>query len=66
RRLFLQAGWTMGNTFAEWNTKLSSDRYINGVGISAGYNSVIGPVSLTFMTSGRHDFLTYFSAGYSF
>ncbi|MEJ2722203.1 MAG: patatin-like phospholipase family protein, partial [bacterium] len=42
RRLFLQAGWTMGNTFAEWNTKLSSDRYINGAGVSAGYGSVIG------------------------
>ncbi|UCH83497.1 MAG: patatin-like phospholipase family protein [Candidatus Latescibacterota bacterium] len=63
---FLQAGWNIGNTFEEWNTTLSTSRYINGGGLTLGANTVVGPIIFTIMTSDRHDILTYFSAGYTF
>ena len=65
-KMFVQAGWTIGNTFDEWNTKLAMDSYINGAGLTLGTNTLLGPIFLTIMTSERHDFLTYFSAGYNF
>jgi NTE family protein len=65
-KFFLQAGWTIGNTFDEWNTKLAMDRYINGAGLTAGLNTFAGPIIFTIMTGERHDILTYFSAGYNF
>jgi NTE family protein len=58
--------WNAGNTFDEWGSDLAENRYINGGGLTLGLDTLAGPVELTVMTSERHDFLTYFTAGYKF
>lgn len=39
---------------------------ISGYGISYGYNSLIGPIELTFMSSRQNNFLVYLNVGFWF
>jgi len=58
--------WNAGNTFDEWTGDLADNRYIHGGGLTLALDTLLGPVELTVMTSERHDFLAYFTAGYKF
>jgi len=58
--------WNAGNTFDEWTSDLGNNRYINGVGLTLALDTLLGPVEFTAMTSEKHDFLAYFTAGYKF
>jgi NTE family protein len=66
KEVFISLTWNAGNTFDEWNTTVEGSRFINGVGLSLGVDTFLGPVDLTIMTSEVNDFLAYFSAGYRF
>jgi hypothetical protein len=58
--------WNAGNTFDEWSSDLANNRYVNGAGLTYALDTLLGPFELTAMTSEKHDFLAYFSAGYKF
>jgi NTE family protein len=66
KETFVILQWNAGNTFDEWNTKIAGSRYVNGFGLTLGFDSIVGPFELTLMTGDEHDFLAYFSAGYKF
>lgn len=49
------------------DNELTFDKYLSGIGLSAGYDSGIGPISLTFMYSGEADRISgYVNIGFPF
>jgi NTE family protein len=66
KEIYVVLVWNGGNTFDEWSSDVASNRYINGAGLTLGVDSIAGPLEATVMTSEKHDFLFYFSAGYKF
>ena len=44
----------------------AKDNFMNGIGLTAAYNSFIGPVEITAMKSNVNSFLLYFTVGFWF
>jgi NTE family protein len=66
RGKYIQLIWNAGNTFDEPELEFGEGRYIHGGGLNLGVDTLLGPIELALMTGSEHDFLTYFSIGYTF
>lgn len=64
--LFVQLRFNLGNTFDRWRWDVDPERFKAGFGLTVGLSTPLGPVELTAMGSGRHEFLTHLNLGYTF
>jgi len=56
----------IGNTSNRWQNLFIRDRYVTGIGITAGAVTPIGPIELTAMGGSENPFMLYFNLGYKF
>lgn len=64
--IYLTLTGNIGNTFEEWNSDFSLNRYKKGIGLMLGADTPLGPAQINVMTGTGNSFLTYINLGFVF
>lgn len=65
-RKYLEIYGGLGNTFSNFEIDPSQNKYLSGLGIRIGAETIIGPVELSASTSSRNNVQIRFQMGYGF
>jgi NTE family protein len=66
KRNYLIARANAGQMASQTHLLISSGKSIFGYGLAYGYNSIIGPMEFTLMSSPQHKLLAYLNIGFWF